>query len=339
MALDILLADAAIRQTPGHPDSDNKKGREKVGLAGKDPARNANDMIISASYRTDIPAFYRTWFQNRFAAGFCRVSNPYGGPPTRVSLRDDVDGYVFWTRNAAPFRPALDIVHRAGLPFIVQYTVTGYPRALESGVPDGETSVAVIRRLASDFGRRAVVWRYDPILYSDLTPPDWHRANFAGLACRLEGAVDEVVVSFAQIYRKTGRNLAAAAQTFAFGWQDPPGDEKRRMLSDLAAIAGEHGMRLALCTQPDLVSEETPAARCIDAARLSDLAGRPIAARIKGNRPGCLCAESRDIGTYDSCPQGCVYCYAVDLRSRAKDRLRRHDPDGEFLLPPAAVGK
>jgi hypothetical protein len=293
-------------------------------------------MIISASYRTDIPAFYGAWFEKRFHAGFCRVTNPYGGPPTRVDLRDGVDGYVFWTRNAGPFLPALAEVHRAGLPFVVHYTVTGYPRMLESGVIEVSRSVALIRRLSEDYGRRAVVWRYDPIVLSDSTPAAWHVQNFSTLAGLLTGCVDEVVVSFVQPYRKTARNLAAAARIGGFSWWDPPAPEKRHAIARLSAIAQAHGMTLSLCTQPELAGEMAAGARCIDPLRLSDVAGRPIEAKVKGNRPGCLCAESRDIGAYDSCPQGCAYCYAVRSRARAKELLRRHDPEGEFLISSTA---
>lgn len=288
-------------------------------------------MIVSASYRTDIPAFYGRWFENRFRAGFCRVTNPYGGPPSRVELRTGVDGYVFWTRNAGPFLPILAEVRKAGFPFIIQYTVTGYPRGLEEGVPDRATSVALIRRLAEDYGSRAVIWRYDPILLTDVTPPEWHIRSFSILADQLAGAVDEVVTSFVQPYRKTERNLAAAARMRGFSWWNPPIEEKRRAIARLAGIAHDRGMNLRLCTQPELESDAAAGARCIDERRLADVAGRSFEARTKGNRPGCLCAESRDIGAYDSCPQGCVYCYAVTARGRAKDQLRDHDADGEFL--------
>ena len=71
--------------------------------------------------------------------------------------------------------------------------------------------------------------------------------------------------------------------------------------------------------------------RCIDAARLSDIAGRPILAREQGNRPGCLCAASRDIGAYDTCGQGCVYCYAVTSRTRATAKIKAQDPDAPRL--------
>jgi len=293
-------------------------------------------MIVSASYRTDIPAFYTSWLLARLAEGVCRVANPYGGRDYQVSLAPGaVDAFVFWTRNLGPLLPALERV-AAVAPFAVQYTVTGYPRALEPGVIAPEAALAQLAELRRRWGPRAAVWRYDPVLLSSLTPPDWHRANFAALARALTGVVDEVVVSFVEPYRKTARNLEAAARRHRFAWRDPPPAEKRALAADLAAIAGTHGMRLTLCTQPLLLAAGLAPARCIDAARLADIAGRPIAAREKGNRPGCLCAESRDIGAYDSCAQGCAYCYAVASPAAARRRLKAHDPAHPSLAAPAA---
>jgi hypothetical protein len=260
------------------------------------------------------------------------AANPYGGPAYRVNLRpEDVDGFVFWTRNAGPFLPVLEELSAEGRPFVVQFTLTGYPRALESAVPATETALAQIRWLAERFGRRAVVWRYDPLLVSEVTPPDWHERNFARLVGALKGSVDEVVLSFVQIYAKTRRNLDAAARRHGFAWQDPPEDEKRALIARLARIAAGGGMAASLCAQAALLSGLARAAACIDAGRLSDVAGRPITARRKGNRPGCDCHESRDIGAYDACVQGCVYCYAVSSQTRAKARIKTHDRAAERL--------
>ncbi len=289
-------------------------------------------MIVSASYRTDIPAFYGAWFANRFRAGFARVRNPYGGNPYTVPLREGVDGFVFWTRNARPFLPVLREVRDSGLPFVVQYTVTAYPRALETSVAPAADAVATIRELAEAFGPRAVVWRYDPIVATSLTTADWHVATVARLAAALEGAVNECCASFATIYRKTARNMDVAARAHRFAWKDPAEERKRLLLARLQDKAAAHGMTLTLCSQPDLLVDGVAAARCVDAARLSDIAGRQIATRTKGNRPGCFCAESRDLGDYDTCPHGCVYCYAVGSRAAAKRRHRLHDPNGEFLI-------
>jgi hypothetical protein len=293
-------------------------------------------LIISASYRTDIPSFYGRWFLNRLRAGYCKMVNPYGGQVHTVALdRASVDGFVFWTRNAGPFMGALEEVAARGDPFVVTVTVTGYPQALDYATVAPERAAADIRAVAGRFGARVPVWRYDPIVFTSLTPAAWHRQTFARLAALMEGAVDEVVVSTAQIYRKTVRNMAAAARAFRFEWRDPPADEKRALLADLAAIARRHGMRLSLCAQPELLAEGVAEAACVDAERLSAVAGHPVKARRKPHRPACGCWQSRDIGAYDSCPHGCVYCYAVQSRTLAKRRFQAHDPEGEFLFPPA----
>src|SRR5579863_4850689 len=174
-------------------------------------------MIISASYKTDIPTFYGEWFMNRLRAGYCKMVNPYGRQIYTISLlREDVDGFVFWTKNIGPFLKHLPEVREKGYPFIVQHTINGYPRELEFRVINYAHTVEHIKRLASDYGSDVVVWRYDPIVFSSLTPIDWHRRNFEKLAQSLRDTTDEVVVSFAQIYRKTKRNMDWAAQKFNF---------------------------------------------------------------------------------------------------------------------------
>ena len=123
-------------------------------------------MIVSASYRTDIPAFYTGWFLNRLRAGSCHVANPYGGGSYAVALTPEaVDGFVFWTRNLRPLLPHLDEVRRVA-PFTVQFTVTGYPRALESSVIAVSEAAAQLQELRRRFGTRAAVWRYDPIVFT-----------------------------------------------------------------------------------------------------------------------------------------------------------------------------
>ena len=289
-------------------------------------------MIISASYRTDIPAFYGDWFIARLDAGYCRTINPFSRQIHKVRLdRQAVSGFVFWTKNVGPFRPALQLVRDRGFPFVVQFTINAYPRSLETSVTDAERAIGHMRDLASEFGSRVGVWRYDPVVATSMTPPDWHVDNFAQLADRLVGTTDEAVISFAHIYRKTRINMDAASRLHGFGWDDPPDDEKRELVARLAVVAADRGIRLTLCSQEAYLVPGVAPARCIDAERLSDVAGRPIAARRKGNRPGCMCSESRDLGDYDTCPHGCVYCYAVRNLALARRRHSAHEP-GDSLL-------
>ena len=287
-------------------------------------------MIVSASYRTDIPAFYGEWFARRLDAGFCTVDNPYGRPYTVRLDRESVSGFVFWTRNAAPFLPVLDRLASDGAPFVVHHTITAYPRVLEASVIDPARAAQQVHAIARAFGPRVAVWRYDPVIVTAATPLSTHEGRFARLAETLAGAVDEVVLSFASFYRKTRRNLAAGTGA-GLAWDDPPVERKRELIAALARTAGAFGMRATICAQPELAAGGAGEARCIDARRLGDVAGRPIAARPKGNRPGCACHESRDIGAYDSCPHGCIYCYAVASPRAAKASHARHDPGAASL--------
>lgn len=297
-------------------------------------------MIISASYKTDIPTFYGDWFVNRLEAGYCKVVNAYNGRVSRVSLRrEDVDGLVFWTKNLGPFLTYLPYVRDRGFPFIVQYTINGYPRALETNVTDSPRSIEHVRQVARTYGPRAVVWRYDTILFSSLTNTDYHLANFERLAQQLAGHVDEVVISFAHLYQKTLRNVNAAAREHAFDWWDPPADEKRALVSELVQRADAHRIRLTVCSQADYLVPGAGEARCVDAKRFEALIGQPLRAGVKGNRKGCGCYESRDIGEYDTCPHGCIYCYAVRNQAVAKERFRKHDSQSEFLFQPAHISE
>ncbi len=303
----------------------------ETAVGNLEASRADASVIVSASYRTDIPAFYANWFLRRLVAGSCRVANPYGGGSYQVSLAPGaVDGFVLWTRNLRPLLADLDAV-RLVAPLTVQFTLTGYPRALETSVIAAAEATEQLRELRRRFGPRVAVWRYDPIVITGQIDAEAHAAGFAVLARALKGTVDEVVLSVMHPYRKTRRNLDRAAGQQGFLWRDPPAEEKRDLLGRLAVIALDQGMAPTLCSQPELLGPGLGEARCIDAERLADVAQHPIAARESGNRPGCRCALSRDIGAYDTCPHGCVYCYAVADRDRAVANFREHDPEAEML--------
>jgi hypothetical protein len=292
-------------------------------------------MIISASYKTDIPAFYGEWFINRLRAGYCMMLNPYNRRAYRVDLTPEAaDGFVFWTKNLGPFLSVLEEVHQRGYPFVVQYTITGYPRALESSVIDAQRAVEYFRQVAATYGPRVAVWRYDTIVFSSITPLDFHLRNFEHLAQALQGSTDEVVISFAQIYQKAKRNMNKAATQHNFTWEDPPDEVKHDLASKLAQIAQTYGMQISMCGQRQFVAPGIVDASCVDIVRLSDIAGKPIIAAKKSHRAKCGCFASKDIGEYDTCPHGCVYCYAVQNRELARQNYKAHDPRNEFLLPP-----
>ena len=288
-------------------------------------------MIISASYRTDIPAFYSQWFISRLRSGSCSTVNPWNRKINDISLlNNDIDGFVFWTRNLTPLEVHLPEIFKHA-PFYIQYTIIGYPRSLDQSVIEAKRAIYSFRNAANQWGARSLVWRYDPIVLTSDTPKAWHLQNFRNLARLLEFYTDEVTISFIHPYRKSKTNMNLAASKNNFTWRLPQNSEGQEITTLLAEIAIEHGMKLTICAQPQYASGISQQATCIDAERLSDISSNKITSETKGNRPGCLCHASRDIGAYETCPHGCCYCYAVSNSKRAKQRFNGHDSMSNFL--------
>jgi len=293
-------------------------------------------MIISASRRTDIPAFYGEWLRNRLDAGFCTVPNPFNPKQVaRVSLRpEDVDAIVFWTRHARPIFPLLDDLDAAGMRYTFHYTITGYGRPVE-GSPPLDKATTTFRELAERLPAGAAVWRYDPILLGDAFPVTQHLERFRTIASRLEGHARRVVVALLHVYRKTERRLGGI-----YKW----GDELCReplnhpalpeLLAGLATIAREHGMEIEACAQPrDFSDYGIGKTRCIDNQLLTELfGGRWPAKKDPGQRPECGCIPSKDIGMVDTCTFGCAYCYTTVSHGLAERRRREHDPTSPSLV-------
>jgi hypothetical protein len=227
--------------------------------------------VISASYRCDIPAYFAKWFRARHLAGFCEQRNPYNGKVSRVSLQPaDVAAYLFWSRNYGPFMPTLSELRAGKESFVLQMTLTGYPRTIEPHCIAAESAIETAQAIRRAFGPKVLVWRYDPVFLSSLTPAAWHRENFAKLAGALKSTGDEVVFSFAQIYAKTKRRSDQAASEKGFAWYDPNPSEKRNLLRELAAIALDYGFAPRLCAQEDLLAAPLQPAACADPQRLSE---------------------------------------------------------------------
>jgi hypothetical protein len=265
----------------------------------------APPVIISASRRTDIPAFFPEWFASCVSAGRAEYRNPYSGKPAAVSLRkEDVAAFVFWTRNPSPFLPALDRLEREGFRSLFQFTLTGFPPELEPSVPAFEEAVSAFRRLSETIGPGRVLWRFDPLFPGE--PPDALVARFDRVSSSLSGLTTRCTVSIAHPYRKslrTTRNLREI-------WE--PSDRFREAVLSAAAIGRARGFDLRSCCAPPLVEWGIPPAGCVDGDWIKNLwPDAEIPVSPSPVRPGCLCSASRDIGSYRTCRHGCVYCYAA----------------------------
>jgi hypothetical protein len=285
-------------------------------------------LILSASRRTDIPAFFSDWFMNRIRAGFCVYPNPLR-PRTlhRVDLRpESVLGIVFWTRNPVPMLQHLDQLDRVGHAYCFLMTLNGYPPSIEPRSPLREAAVKAFVSLSERIGSDGVVWRYDPVILSPRTPAAWHRENFARLLDRLAGKTRRLIVSVVDPCRKTLRGLGTDRDGIVY---DPAA--YRDLLAWMAAAATGHGLSIQSCAEPVLVSAGIPAGRCVDGnlllarRRERGLDSEPLRFALHRQREACLCHRSVDIGVNNTCGFGCTYCYATSDPERARDLLLRHD--------------
>jgi len=287
------------------------------------------NMIISASRRTDIPARYADWFFNRIKEGFALARNPMN--PRRISrvrLRpEDVSGIVFWTKDPRPVLDRLDLLRDYA--FYFQFTLTPYAADIEAGLPSkGGVLLPAFLRLSDAIGAERVIWRYDPILINDTYTAVYHRTYFEKLARRLRGHTQTCTISFMDLYRC---NAAAARK---LGVRELPDGEKLRLAGELREIAEGCGISVnACCETLDLSGAGVGRARCVDAHLLARIAGHEIKAeRDPNQRGGCACHRSVDIGQYDTCPNGCAYCYATHSRAAVAQNISLHDPASPLLV-------
>ncbi len=279
----------------------------------------SSPQVISASRRTDIPAYHGRWLLARLAEGRCEVRQPFSGALREVDLRPAaVLALVMWTRDPRPLLDELEGLVARDYPFVMLVTVNAYPAWMEPGAPDPAALVEALRGIRSAFGPAAVVWRYDPIVLTSVTPPQWHVQQVERLAAQLAGVADECVTSFVDLYRKTERNLLPAAQHAGAGLLEADADRDTELLRAMKECVAGHGLTLSSCCQAQGLDAGLAQARCVDPARLGRLLQREVRLPRRPSRPGCGCHASVDIGAYDTCPRGCVYCYAT--RSPAAGR-------------------
>jgi hypothetical protein len=286
-------------------------------------------MIISASRRTDIPAFYSSWFFNRLREGYVLVRNPWNlHLISKVSLRPrDVDCIVFWTKNPLNLLPKLDLMEPYTLRYYFLFTVTAYGRDIETCLPEKENIIETFVSLSRRIGRQRIVWRYDPIFLTKKITPAFHYEYFRYLADRLFTHTHRCIISFLTLYKKCRRNLQSIDLI------EIDDEEKKEIAARLHSIASKRDIELVTCAQKlDLSEQGIGHGKCIDDVLISDLIGKKITLRKdKSQRSACRCVGSIDIGAYSSCLHNCLYCYANQDRKSVKRNVARHDHESPLL--------
>lgn len=289
-------------------------------------------MIISASRRTDIPAFFSEWFINRIKEGFLDVRNPMNNRQvSRLPLSPDiVDCIVFWTKNPIPMLPKLDELK--DYCYYFQFTLTGYGRDIERNLPDKRKElIPAFRKLSDKIGPERVIWRYDPILINHRYHMDYHRKAFEEIAAALNGYTEKCVFSFADWY---GKNKMAMQK---LGVKDLSDEEMRSIAIQIRDAAEANNMTVATCAENICLKElRIDHNACIDKGLVERLTGgkiRDIKKNLKdsGQREACKCMASRETGTHNTCGNGCIYCYANNSPESVKKNMAKYDPKSTML--------
>jgi len=265
--------------------------------------------IVSVSRRTDIPAFYPRWFYERLREGKCTYRNPWSGEEHIISLvEEDVSVFVFWSRNYAPFLDVLKEVSRIGYGVFFHFTITGIGPPLEPKSPPLEKAIDNFKEISEEYGKEKIVWRFDPIIITQLNSIEGTLLRFDKISKELEGYTKRCITSFVNIYPKLKKRFERASiQVKELNFE-----EKCELLITLDEIARARGMELFLCSQKEFLSIGIKRASCVDGKLLSSLyPGKEIPKKVVPTRRGCSCTESKDIGKYNTCKYRCIYCYAI----------------------------
>ena len=283
-------------------------------------------MILNTGSRTDIPAYYSEWFYNRIREGYVLVRNPYyPSQVTRYKLDPEtIDVLVFCTKNPSPMLKDFSLLSPFSMFWFV--TITPYGKDVEPHVPDKEQVMDSFLQLSEMIGAERMSWRYDPIFISEKYSVDYHIRQFEYMARRLCGSTHQCVVSFIDLYEKTKRNFPEVRAVTA--------SEQRILINAFSSIAAENDLQIHLCCEStNLVRPNVDADGCMSQKVLEDAIGcRLIVPKKKGAREECQCLLGADIGAYNTCGHGCLYCYANYDQDTVRNNMARHDKNSPFLI-------
>lgn len=285
-------------------------------------------MIISVSRRTDIPSYYSTWFFNRLKEGYAYVRNPMN--PHQISevplSPDAVDGIVFWTKNPTPMLNSLDKLQN--YTYYFQYTLTPYGDDVEKNIPSkSNIIIPTFRKLSSLIGKERVVWRYDPILLSDKYTLQYHMQCFCRFCDKLADYTEKCTISFLDLYKNMQRNITPLGiRPLSYG-------QAEELAGYFSEVAHEHGIYIDTCAENmELDKYGIKHASCIDQDRLERIGNYKLdIERDKNQRDACNCVSSIDLGAYNTCQNGCVYCYANFNQTLVNDCCIKHNPSSPLL--------
>jgi uncharacterized protein DUF1848 len=286
-------------------------------------------MIISASRRTDIPAFYSDWFLKRIEEGFVMVRNPMNPRQvSKVSLEPGaVDCIVFWTKNPANMIGKLADLEERKYSYYFQFTLTPYNKTIEPNLAPKDDVISTFIALSERIGKERVIWRYDPILFTNELDREYHYRSFDSLAGKLAGHTEKCVISFVDFYAKCRKRLTS------LNAREVTREDMYAVARTFAGIGKAQGIKIETCAEEaDLSEFGIVHGKCIDDGLISRITGRQLEVKKdKSQRELCGCVASFDVGAYNTCFFNCLYCYANNGKEVVTEKTANHRKDSPLM--------
>lgn len=332
--------------------------KTKIKLDSGESIQAVKPIIVSASRATDIPAFYSDWFFKRLDKGYSAWINPFNGVKSYVNY-EDTRLIVFWSKNPKPLLKYLETLGEKNIGAYIQYSVNDYEKeGLEENVPSLSNRIDTFKRLVDRMGFGKVVWRFDPLILTDTIDEDLLLEKISNIGDQLKGYTEKLVFSYADIgvYLKVKTNL----DKNNIKYREFDTNSMHYIAKNIQQLNNNWNFDLGTCCeQTDLSVYDVMHNKCIDDELIykyfqhDDILMKYIGAKIiegnlfeerrveftarpdKGQRSGCHCIKSKDIGQYNTCPHACVYCYANTNKEKAMSnfKIARNTVPGELIIP------
>ena len=283
-------------------------------------------MILNTGLRTDIPGFFSEWFYNRIEDGFVYVRNPYAKNQI-YSYRLDpelIDCIIFCTKNPKPMFENLEKIDKFNQYWHI--TITPYEKEIEPNVPPINDVLESFKYLSKKLGKENVTLRYDPIFINEKYTLEKHIESFEYIINSLSGYTTEAIISFIDLYEKTKRNFPKAIEVTK--------DERLKLGKEFAQIGKKNNITIKTCVEgSELDKFGIDSSGCMTKEVIERAINKNLNVPKQKARNGeCYCLLNNDIGEYNTCDHGCLYCYANSNKRLVKRNLKLHDPKSPILI-------
>ncbi len=281
--------------------------------------KKEHPIIISASRRTDLPAFYTDWLISIFKKGCMIWKNPFNPSQKKEIYLNKTRLIVFWSKNPTLLADNLDLFNKKGIHYYFQFTLNPYPEYLEPNLPALDKRIDLFKKIVDKSGMKNVIWRFDPIFLSKDIDENYIYDSILSIGKKLDGYAEQMVISFVQLYSKVKKKLKKAGIICS----EITNDKKINILKKIGRINKQLNLEITSCAEPlnmnnELESIGIKKGSCIGPDIIKRLFSQDKilpghiekVKKDKGQRKECGCIRSIDIGSYNTCSHNCIYCYA-----------------------------